>query len=128
LKRQTTTDGEGFFTAPVLPPGIYSLRVQREGFSPVEINSIVPLCRQSETGRGRSSRHSIRSQTRLLSEVESRPAPVRMSRSYSLRGRDQQTAHEEAGSRKRRIGCPSCSPRILVRLLLFRPGRLRIKP
>ena len=40
LKRQTTTNSEGLFTLPLLPPGIYSLQAQREGFSPVEIQDI----------------------------------------------------------------------------------------
>src|SRR5262245_50887422 len=40
LKRQTTSNAEGLFTVPLLPPGTYSLRAQRDGFSPVEINNI----------------------------------------------------------------------------------------
>jgi hypothetical protein len=36
LKRQTTTNSEGLFTLPLLPPGIYSLQAQREGFSLAE--------------------------------------------------------------------------------------------
>src|SRR5262245_60627656 len=40
LKRQTTTNDEGLFTLPLLPPGAYTLKAQREGFSIVEINDI----------------------------------------------------------------------------------------
>src|SRR5262249_26542535 len=40
LKRQTTTNSEGLFTLPLLPPGVYSLRGQREGFSVAEIGDI----------------------------------------------------------------------------------------
>src|SRR5262249_61671388 len=40
LKRQATTNGEGFFTLPLLPAGTYSLQAQREGFSIVEIDGI----------------------------------------------------------------------------------------
>src|SRR5262245_65306086 len=40
LKRQTTTNSEGLYTLPLLPPGIYSLQAQREGFSLVEIQDI----------------------------------------------------------------------------------------
>src|SRR5262245_61692323 len=40
LKRQATTNNEGLFTLPLLPPGIYSLQAQREGFSVVEIEDI----------------------------------------------------------------------------------------
>jgi len=40
LKRQTTTNSEGLFTLPLLPPGIYSLQAQREGFSLAEIQGI----------------------------------------------------------------------------------------
>jgi hypothetical protein len=40
LKRQTTTNSEGIFTMPLLPPGVYSLRAQREGFSVAEIDDV----------------------------------------------------------------------------------------
>ena len=40
LKRQATTNGEGIFTLPLLPPGVYSLQAQREGFSVAEINNV----------------------------------------------------------------------------------------
>src|SRR5262245_42663526 len=40
LKRQATTNSEGLFTLPLLPPGIYSFQAQREGFSVVEIANI----------------------------------------------------------------------------------------
>src|SRR5262245_5614725 len=40
LKRRTTTNREGFFTVPLLPPGAYSLRAERNGFSPVDVNNI----------------------------------------------------------------------------------------
>jgi Carboxypeptidase regulatory-like domain len=40
LKRQTTTNSEGLYTLPLLPPGIYSLQALREGFSLVEIQDI----------------------------------------------------------------------------------------
>src|SRR5206468_1862978 len=40
LKRQVTTNSEGLFTLPLLPPGTYSLLAQREGFSVVEIDGI----------------------------------------------------------------------------------------
>jgi Carboxypeptidase regulatory-like domain/TonB dependent receptor len=40
LKRQTTTNSEGVFTVPLLPPGSYSLKANRSGFAPVEIDNI----------------------------------------------------------------------------------------
>src|SRR6267142_3261419 len=40
LKRQTATNSEGLFTVPLLPPGVYSLRAEREGFSIVQIDGI----------------------------------------------------------------------------------------
>src|SRR2546427_778061 len=40
LKRKVTTNSEGLFTLPLLPPGAYSLLAQREGFSVVEIDGI----------------------------------------------------------------------------------------
>jgi len=39
LKRKVTTNSEGLFTLPLLPPGAYSLQAQREGFSVVDPNS-----------------------------------------------------------------------------------------
>jgi hypothetical protein len=40
LKRQTTTNSEGLFTLPLLPPGVYCLQAQREGFSVAEIDHV----------------------------------------------------------------------------------------
>ena len=41
LERQTVTNSEGAFTILLLPPGKYTLRAERDGFAPVEINDIV---------------------------------------------------------------------------------------
>lgn len=35
LVRKTTTSADGFFTFPLLPPGVYTLNVERDGFVPV---------------------------------------------------------------------------------------------
>ena len=40
LRRQTTTNNEGLFTVTLLPPGLYSLQAEREGFSLVKIENI----------------------------------------------------------------------------------------
>src|SRR5262249_49400330 len=40
LKRQTTTNNEGIFTFPLLPPGVYSWLAEREGFSRARIENI----------------------------------------------------------------------------------------
>src|SRR5215470_14927419 len=40
LKRQASTNSEGIFTLPLLPPGVYSLQAQREGFSVAEIDNV----------------------------------------------------------------------------------------
>ncbi len=40
LRRQTTTNSDGYFTIPLLPPGRYTLTATRQGFSPVEIANI----------------------------------------------------------------------------------------
>src|SRR5262245_10132373 len=40
LKRQTTTGAGGLFTLPLLPPGAYSLRAERDGFAVIEIENI----------------------------------------------------------------------------------------
>src|SRR5215510_6601580 len=41
LKRQTVTNGEGFFTLPLLPPGTYTLRAEHEGFAQVLVENVV---------------------------------------------------------------------------------------
>src|SRR5262245_34863850 len=40
LKRQTTTNSDGFFIIPALPPGAYSLKVELSVFAPVQIDNI----------------------------------------------------------------------------------------
>src|SRR5712691_2346737 len=37
LKRQATTNGEGYFTIPLLPPGTYTLTTQQDGFTTTKI-------------------------------------------------------------------------------------------
>jgi hypothetical protein len=41
LKRQATTNGEGYFTIPLLPPSSYSVTAQAQGFSPVQVSTVV---------------------------------------------------------------------------------------
>src|SRR5258708_14871371 len=41
LKRQATTNGEGYFTIPLLPPSAYSVTAQAGGFSPVQVSNVV---------------------------------------------------------------------------------------
>ncbi len=41
LQRQTVTDGEGNFVIPLLPPGNYTITVQRAGFTPAEIREVI---------------------------------------------------------------------------------------
>ncbi|MGH9845377.1 MAG: carboxypeptidase regulatory-like domain-containing protein, partial [Blastocatellia bacterium] len=41
LKRQTTTGAEGSFTAPLLPPGAYTVTFERDGFASVKIPEVV---------------------------------------------------------------------------------------
>jgi hypothetical protein len=41
LQRRAKTNGDGYFTIPLLPPGTYSLRAEREGFAPVETRNII---------------------------------------------------------------------------------------
>src|SRR5713226_9798485 len=41
LKRQATTNGEGYFTIPLLPPSAYSVTAQAQGFSPVQVSNVV---------------------------------------------------------------------------------------
>ncbi|MET0646574.1 MAG: TonB-dependent receptor [Pyrinomonadaceae bacterium] len=41
LQRQVETNGEGQFTFPLLPPSAYTVRVERDGFAPVEVRDAV---------------------------------------------------------------------------------------
>ena len=41
LRRQASTNADGMFTVPLLPPGNYSLTVRREGFTQVEVPNVV---------------------------------------------------------------------------------------
>lgn len=41
LARQATTNGEGYFTFPPLPPSTYTVTVQREGFQAIRIPDVV---------------------------------------------------------------------------------------
>jgi len=40
-KRQTTTNDEGSFTVPLLPPSTYVVRAERDGFAPLETRGVV---------------------------------------------------------------------------------------
>jgi hypothetical protein len=42
-ERATTTDVNGVYVLPNLPPGAYSVRLSRAGLSPVELTALVPL-------------------------------------------------------------------------------------
>ena len=42
--RETVSDGNGVYTIPALPPGVYTVRLELTGFAPVvHQNAIVPL-------------------------------------------------------------------------------------
>jgi Carboxypeptidase regulatory-like domain/TonB dependent receptor-like, beta-barrel len=40
-QRQTTTNDRGDFTVPLLPPALYTVRVERQGFALAEVSSVV---------------------------------------------------------------------------------------
>lgn len=40
-QRQTATSSEGSFSVPLLPPGTYTVRVERDGFATTEANNVV---------------------------------------------------------------------------------------
>src|SRR5436190_17773996 len=41
LTRKTTTNEQGHFTIPLLPPGSYTLKAQAQGFAPVDFTDVV---------------------------------------------------------------------------------------
>lgn len=41
LKRQATTNDEGQFTIPLLPPSTYTVTAQAQGFSPVQVSNVI---------------------------------------------------------------------------------------
>ena len=40
LERRTVTNGEGYFSIPLLPAGLYSVTVQRDGFKTVDVRDV----------------------------------------------------------------------------------------
>ena len=41
LQRQVITSDAGYFTMPLLPPSTYTVRVERQGFAPLEVKDVV---------------------------------------------------------------------------------------
>jgi hypothetical protein len=41
LQREATTNDQGYFTIPLLPPSTYTVTVRRDGFAPVQIPNLV---------------------------------------------------------------------------------------
>jgi hypothetical protein len=41
FQRTTTTNAEGVFAVPLLPPGTYSVKVEHQGFTPTEVRDVV---------------------------------------------------------------------------------------
>src|SRR5947207_11552447 len=41
LTRKTTTNEQGYFIIPLLPPGSYTLKAQAQGFAPVDFTDVV---------------------------------------------------------------------------------------
>jgi hypothetical protein len=40
LQRNTITNAEGVFVVPLLPPGIYTVKAERQGFTPAEVRDV----------------------------------------------------------------------------------------
>src|SRR5713226_530954 len=41
LQRQAITNGQGYFTIPLLPPSTFTVTVESKGFAPIQINDVV---------------------------------------------------------------------------------------
>src|SRR5258706_8927552 len=41
LERRVTTNDQGYFTVPLLPPSTYTVRAEHQGFAPVQIEKVV---------------------------------------------------------------------------------------
>ena len=41
FQRTTTTNGEGIFVTPLLPPGNYTIKAEHEGFTPAEFRDVI---------------------------------------------------------------------------------------
>ena len=61
--RNTTTNAEGLYTFPALPPGTYELKVELQGFKTAEIPSFKVDVQQT-VRRGRARCRSVRSTRR----------------------------------------------------------------
>src|SRR6266545_965721 len=69
LKREAATNSDGNFTVPLLPPGTYTLRAERDGFAPVQIENVLlnvgdqkALAIQLKTG-------DVKAQVQVISEA-----------------------------------------------------------
>ena len=41
LQRHASTNSDGYFAVPLLPPGRYTVTVERDGFNTVEVRSLI---------------------------------------------------------------------------------------
>jgi len=77
LKRETVTNSEGYYTIPLVQPGKYEMRVQRDGFKPVVRSNVVLNVEQvaridfSLEAGGLSETINITSDTPLLNKETS---------------------------------------------------------
>ena len=69
LKREATTNDEGNFTIPLLPPGGYTVRAQGQGFAPAEFTSVVLNVGDQKTLKIELKAGDINAEVQVVSEA-----------------------------------------------------------
>jgi hypothetical protein len=69
LKRQTSTNDEGSFTLPLLPPGKYVVTARRNGFAPVQINDVVLNVGDQKTLRIELKAGDVKAEVQVVNEA-----------------------------------------------------------
>ncbi|HEY2974628.1 MAG TPA: TonB-dependent receptor [Pyrinomonadaceae bacterium] len=69
LKREATTNEQGVFTIPLLPPGGYTVRAQGQGFAPAEFTNLVLNVNDQKSLQIQLKAGDVNAQVQVLSEA-----------------------------------------------------------
>src|SRR6266545_7465341 len=67
--RQTTSNDSGGYTFPLLPPGVYSVTAQRDGFAPIRVENIMLNVGDQKALKIELKTGDITAQVQVLSEA-----------------------------------------------------------
>src|SRR6266496_1384148 len=69
LQRQTTTNDQGYFTIPLLPPGTYVIRIEAQGFTPLETRDVILNVGDQKALRIQLKAGNISEQVQIINEA-----------------------------------------------------------